>query len=826
MARKVTFESSTYVPCTPCSRGLGTRSRGAGNLRGRSELGHLPSPSCCTQYRDWTKRSVSARLASPSHKIASIMQHPGIPTKTQQNGYAARHAETAVYRTFQIKTFSTELKNHVMVMDFVKSNWFPSQRRAKVCIIHMYQGLKTAEQTASRHEIHSRLFSSPKDHAAWERNESLSHAGLRDNQYSTNDQIALKSLQSEVTEKKPDFAKETLASQNTKMISSIVISQLIDENKSKENGAALPVPCALAQPHACPMRRSLANRSGVTIDRAFAFLPSRSGIQTPPVRAGGPEAEPPSREKPCSRPQKGFASITITARRVGPPTSTLVWGAVRDPLCTKCRTQGTLLGDPSALAGGADQCRHSGPFACTEFSRNSSVMRLTFPEAHARLCDGHKYWVADVDDRQSRLSPGAPQPGKSPLVFSSCVHLRVSQQCPNSIYYLDRSLSVPIEQPPLAGPKMHRSVLSLNLNCSSHRLTPDGVDGTANRVPMSSALKQELLEKSRSPLGPRWNPSMQDSFFKGNPSLGRLHLGTGSCPWSGSPPLEHTEFAGVGTHQVTVQKEEDHATRCHASLRAKQLSIHIPGWSYTAVETKVFSGSSEKQREARVTLSAPPVELKVVKEFLPDGHSSPSNSCQSSSLSEPAESQQQSFLKPSLLLPGFLGPLQDVCTSPQEDNGAQIERESPRGDYTCCDLVVKIKECKQREDSATSEPQPAAPAPAPSKEPNTPDLQEDCSECQQTPVSSLTLQEALEVRNPQFISRSQERLRKLENMAQQRRAQQKGDQGQRQGLLPVRAHKKQFTIPHPLSDNLFKPKERYISEKEMHMRSKRYLAIV
>ncbi|KAM5240483.1 (E2-independent) E3 ubiquitin-conjugating enzyme FATS isoform 2-T2 [Hipposideros larvatus] len=726
MARKVTFESSTYVPCTPCSRGLGARSRGAGNLCGRSELGHLPSPSCCTQYRDWTKRSVSARLASPSHKIASIMQHPGIPTKTQQNGYAARHAETAVYRTFQIKTFSTELKNHVMVMDFVKSNWFPSQRRAKVCIIHMYQGLKTAEQTASRHEIHSRLFSSPKDHAAWERNESLSHAGLRDNQYSTKDQIALKSLQSEVTEKKPDFAKETLASQNTKMISSIVISQLIDENKSKENGAALPVPCALAQPHACPMRRSLANRSGVTIDRAFAFLPGRSGIQTPPVRAGGPEAEPPSREKPCSRPQKGFASITITARRVGPPTSTLVWGAVRDPLCTKCRTQGTLLGDPSALASGADPCRHRGPFACTEFSRNSSVMRLTFPEAHARLCDGHKYWVANVDDRQSRFSPGAPQPGKSPLMFSSCVHLRVSQQCPNSIYYLDRSLSVPIEQPPLAGPKMHRSVLSLNLNCSSHRLTPDGVDGTANRGPMSSALKQELLEGSRSPLGSRWNPSVQDSFFKGNPSLGRLHLGTGSCPWSGSPPLEHTEFAGVGTHQVTVQKEEeDHATRCHASLRAKQLSIHIPGWSYTA------------------------------------------------------------------------------------------------GDYTCCDLVVKIKECKQREDSATSEPQPAAPTPAPSKEPNTPDLQEDCSECQQTPVSSLTLQEALEVRNPQFISRSQERLRKLENMAQQRRAQQKGDQGQRQGLLPVRAHKKQFTIPHPLSDNLFKPKERYISEKEMHMRSKR-----
>ena len=81
------------------------------------------------------------------------MQQSGIPTKTHQKGYVARHTDTVVYPTFQIKTFSTELKNHVMVKDFVKRNWFPSQRRAKVCIIHMYQGLKTAEQTASRYEV-------------------------------------------------------------------------------------------------------------------------------------------------------------------------------------------------------------------------------------------------------------------------------------------------------------------------------------------------------------------------------------------------------------------------------------------------------------------------------------------------------------------------------------------------------------------------------------------------------------------------------------------------------------------------------------------------
>ncbi|XP_023976985.1 (E2-independent) E3 ubiquitin-conjugating enzyme FATS isoform X4 [Physeter macrocephalus] len=650
------------------------------------------------------------------------MQQSGISTKTHQKGYAARHAEAAVHRTFQIKTFSTELKNHVMVMDFVKRNWFPSQRRAKVCIIHMYQGLKTAEQPASRYEIHSRLFSSPKDHSAWERNESLSNAGLRDNQYSPHDQIALKNLQSDVPEKKSDFTEGTLASQNTKMISSIVISQLIDEAKSEENGAELPVPCAY------PVKLSRAERSGVTINRAFEFLPGGLGIQTP-VGERGPATEPPRKEeKPCGGSQKGFASITITARRVGPPASTLVWEAVGGPLCIKCRAQDALLGDPSALAGGADPGRHHGPFACTEFSRNSSAVGLKVPEAHARLCEGHEYWITSVDGREGRFSPSTPrsQEGKSPLVFSSCVHLRVSQPCPNSIYYLDRSLSVPIEPPRLAGPKMHRSVLSLNLHCSSHRLTPDGVDGTANGEPISRALKLELTEGNQNLLGPRWNLGLQESFLKENPSLGRVHLGTagsGMCPWRGSPPLENTD---AGSNQITVRKgKQDRAAHCHTGGHANQLSIHIPGWSYTA------------------------------------------------------------------------------------------------GDYTCCDLVVKIKECKKSEQPTTPEPEPAPTEPESPQGPETHDLPEDCSKSQPMPASSLTLQEALEVRKPQFISRSQERLKKLEHMVQQRKAQRKESLGPKQSLLPVRANKKQFTVPHPLSDNLFKPKERYISEKEMHMRSKR-----
>ncbi|XP_026240093.2 (E2-independent) E3 ubiquitin-conjugating enzyme FATS isoform X2 [Urocitellus parryii] len=650
------------------------------------------------------------------------MLHSGTPSTSPREGLAAGHAGTAADQTFQIKTFSTELKNHVMVMDLVKSNWFPSQRRAKVCIIHLCQGLKTAEQPASRYEIHSRVFSSPKDQSSRERGESLLNAGPRDNHCSPNNPIALRNLQSDVLERKPDFPKEALTSQNSRMISSIVISQLIDENKPREPGAALPLPCAMAQPRACPTKPASTNRSRVSIHRALALLPGKLGVHRRSDERGS-EAERLPTADPGLR--KGFASITITARRVRPAASALVWGTVGESPCPRCRAEDALLGVPSAVTDGAQPHQHHGPFDCAECPRNGSVMRLKVPEARAGLCAGNEYWVTQVDHQESGFSADPPPSGKTPVAFSSCVHLQMSRQCQNSIYYLDKSLSVPVEQPQIASPKVHRSVLSLNLSCSSHELTADGVDGPANAEPMSSGLRQELAEGNPNLQSPHWSPALQESHSKENLSLGRVHLGTGACPWSSSPLSENIELADVGTNLDTARKgKEDHAVP-GTSSHAEQLAIHIPGWSYKA------------------------------------------------------------------------------------------------GDYTCCDLVVKIKECKKSEDPTVPEPSPAPPSPAAPQGAETLDLSQEGSELEQTPANSLTLQEALEAHRPQFISRSQERLRKLERRVQQRKAQQTEHPEQKQSRLPVRANKKQFTVPHPLSDNLFKPKERCISEKEMHMRSKR-----
>ncbi|XP_034368883.2 (E2-independent) E3 ubiquitin-conjugating enzyme FATS isoform X4 [Arvicanthis niloticus] len=547
----------------------------------------------------------------------------------------------------------------------------------------------------------------------------LSGEGLLHKCYSTNDQNTLKNLQSDVTERKLDFTKETLASQNTRMIPPVVISRLIDGKKSMEIGAVLPQ--AIAQPQLHPTKPALARHGGVSTHRPFALSPDRLGILTPSDEQGL-ETEPLSTGDNLDKvPHSGFSSITITARRVGPPASNMVWDTFRDPQCPKCKAKDALFQNPPVLTSGSHLCQHNRPFTCTEFSSNGSTEGLKVSQAHSRLCARQDYWVTHMHDNEDSFSSDNSPSKKVPVVFSSCVHLRVSQQCPSAIYYLDKSLSVPLEQPQIASPKMHRSVLSLSLRCSSHQLTADGVDGPANGEPINRALSKELQGK-QDLLAPQWGQP-QEGHWKESPSLVPVHLGSGTCPRTGSPPLENVKFADVGRNQVPVRKEkEDHAT-CTSSSHANQLSIHIPGWSY-------------------------------------------------------------------------------------------------RADYTCCDLVVKLKEYEKHEDpTATPEPSPATPSPSTPGGPQSSDPSEDSYE--PLLASSMTLQEALEVHRPQFISRSQERLQKLKHMVQQRKTQQKESLGQKQSLRPVRANKKQFTIPHPLSDNLFKPKERCISEREMHMRSKR-----
>ncbi|XP_068957821.1 (E2-independent) E3 ubiquitin-conjugating enzyme FATS [Petaurus breviceps papuanus] len=564
-----------------------------------------------------------------------------------------------------------------------------------------------------------------------------SSQGLQARPYNESNQLSLRNLQSEITEKKSDFAKETLASQKTKMISSLLISQLIDERRLQKNAPALPGQCMMVQPEIHPANPSVVGHSPTNIDQAFSLLPGRMGIKTFSREAGSGTKLPPQGESQDPNPRKGFSSITITARRVAPPASTLMWGTTVDPLCSKCGTEARLK-DKAALAGD----RQAEPPHRLLNGHEGSVNGLSTPfkasEPQGQLCEGLPRWILNPENKENALIPPATPSHreKAALLFSSCVNLRVSQPCANTVHYLDRSLSIPLDPSPITGSKMHRSVLSLNLNCNSHGLTADGAnrmvdaeEGGTGDIPLS--LKPVKPHGNRAPTA--WGPDFRDSRLKEDPPRHRICAGGCPCPWGSEPSLGSPEFpdAGKGTGLAVGKTKGDGMALYRTVSHPNKLSIHIPGWSYAA------------------------------------------------------------------------------------------------GDYRCCDLVVKLKECRRPSEERGMAPEsPAAPAePKSPKKPEPPPEQDGSLEPETDvfPAHSLTLREALEVHKPQFISRSQERLRKLESKAQQRKAQPGESPRKKPSPLPLRAaKKKQYTVPHPLSDNLFKPKERCISEKEMHMRSKRY----
>ncbi|CAN9499700.1 unnamed protein product [Ophioblennius macclurei] len=86
----------------------------------------------------------------------------------------------------------------------------------------------------------------------------------------------------------------------------------------------------------------------------------------------------------------------------------------------------------------------------------------------------------------------------------------------------------------------------------------------------------------------------------------------------------------------------------------------------------------------------------------------------------------------------------------------------------------------------------------------------------------LSLKEALELFKPDFICRSQGRLRRLEQRARRRKVLHDSNPDLVQSFREDRGNpKRNCTTPDPLSDNLFKPRERSISGREMQLRSRR-----
>ncbi|XP_075613758.1 (E2-independent) E3 ubiquitin-conjugating enzyme FATS isoform X2 [Balearica regulorum gibbericeps] len=635
-------------------------------------------------------------------------------------------------------------------------------------------------------------------------------------QWGTDGQRAHTDLQQErAAERKSSSTKESLSSQNTKLISPIVLSQMIDENKSKENWPALPMQSMIPQPSAYHTKQSLANHGSVNTNRAFTVLPSRLEIQASLDDAESPSDSPVTEGKQCQNQWKGFASITITARRVAAGSS-----------------------DP-ARGAGAVQELNAVASTPSKFCRwhllghaNQIVSPLKISDSCSQLGKEPRKQIFDSGNKENSVGLQSSDGREEvPPSFISCVHLQVSQQCPNTIYYLDKSLNVYIDQPRIKCQKIHRSVLSFNINCSSSRLTADGVDGIANGEPIEEVFKTKLLEENKTSLRTNWSADLTENSIINKETTNEGYLGSKYSLQSVfvSELPAFVDIPRRPNNVVTTRKDDDKQPgRYHRTLSLQLLD------SSDEAGTQMVSGSKKKQcttgrSSAMASGSLPDPASRKAIAAATDGSSKKRDPSKGTSKSK--DIQAQGVLKPKMSVSNTMCNRKASSRILSEEN-VHRRNQLLKSDYEFCGSSDKIKESKEEDEWARASRVTLSVAHSldVTREQNsTLAWTETISQAQKTPPAQRTLREALEIHKPQFISRSQERLKRLEHMVQLRKAQQNDAPASSQGALPVRklsststsSKKKQYTIPHPLSDNLFKPKERFIPEKEMHMRSKR-----
>ncbi|XP_058697857.1 (E2-independent) E3 ubiquitin-conjugating enzyme FATS isoform X2 [Poecile atricapillus] len=605
---------------------------------------------------------------------------------------------------------------------------------------------------------------------------------------------------------KSSLTKESLPSQNTALISPVIIA-VIDEDKSRGNHPSLPMQVLIPQPRACLTKPSLPNHGSAVVSRTFLVLPSRLEIQASSEDTMSPTDSPSPRQ--CPRQQKGFASITVTARRVPVGSGDLAHGAGAGQ-------------EPNAVSPTS--------------SKVPAVLERWPPPANANQPPS----LAEEPQKQL-FDPGIKEDGvglqssdgkeKMSPSFTSRVQLQVSQPCPNTIYYLDKSLNVCIDQPRVKCQKIYRSTLSLSLKCSLSGLTADGVDGIANGEPMEERAPRKLPGANRASLRSHLSTDFTGNNVIREEKTKEEHLGS-------KYPLQSVFASGLpafveiprGPHKAAATKEEDEQPGSHHSV----FSLQIPRSSNEA-GTPMLLGS-RKRSSTTAPGSPPDATSRETIAAATDGSSSRADPSKDTSKSK--EIQAQGVLKPKMFISSSTCSIKASSRVLREENvhGQKQLLKSHSGFLAPRDRTKELEAQDERERrrrvtlsrvTLSRVTLPRASSPDVTWDKNLLTWPESTSQLEKTPAAPWTLREALEIHNPQFISRSQKRLKRLELMVQLRRAQQREAPPGTPRALPRKlptstsSKKKQFTIPDPLSDNLFKPKERIIPEKEMHMRSKR-----
>ncbi|KAM8924613.1 (E2-independent) E3 ubiquitin-conjugating enzyme FATS [Pelodytes ibericus] len=540
-------------------------------------------------------------------------------------------------------------------------------------------------------------------------------------------------------------SKTSLGSYNAELISSILISQMIDKKELEDNRFLSPMYCG-TKPNSSSIQQSAANHTSLGISSEFTLLPGKLDIQTPLDNIIHRANLYPTEEKQTMHKKKGFSSITITARRNITSLKHALKQIASDPASPISRNNDLLMKDPISPVEHDHKCRY---FDNQERFMQSNTQYGLF-NSNGMPRTSHTLFIPNTKNRSMSFC-------------ISYVYVRVNQSHPAVIYHTNKSLSLPIGKPSKADHRTYTSTISFKINCHSSK-----VDST-NKMDSTMLHRPDFVQSDSSLLIKK---SKGQETVKGQP------------PSNIALQTNNSQLSALLTETVTTSKP---------SNECKMESGHSYGPCQDILNCLNTKGSSLQgvQKQDPITLC----DIYSQKDFQPQDFSNLGtersnittfNFIFGRQITQP-DKEKSKLQKENIPLNGL-----KQCNA-YKKIAIYIKENMPLTTFIEKNIIIFHPGFKNKNKENLSE--------------------------------IMSLREALEHHRPDFISSSQERLHKLELMVNRRKIQQNQEASKStQQYLEPRSEfskRKMFTVPHPSSNNLFKPKERTISEREMHQRSKR-----
>ncbi|OCT71605.1 (E2-independent) E3 ubiquitin-conjugating enzyme FATS [Xenopus laevis] len=605
----------------------------------------------------------------------------------------------------------------------------------------------------------------------------------------------------------------------------------------------------IPQPNSSHEKQSMADHNSVSTNRAFTALPIKLEIQTTLDKSiHGPNLNS-NHQKQSHTVRKGFSSITITAKKNNPQSNHAEIKTVPEPIMSLCRNNNMAFqgSDFSSELHQPSQDKHRHLSLSASRCRTFHTCLQTSSSTPCRACICRK--------ENSHLSSSN---GEDRVSFISSIYSTTNQVSPAVISYVDKSLALCLGKIKTSSQNIYKSEMSFKIN---HH--PPSRNDTINKVGTELCRSVSLADrKTIFNLEARERPS-----FQKQPDILDNDLETKS--YARSEYLFKTKETTKDCNELNMKLKHDTKYQldppkwlsqgprsCSAKIKGKA-NYSIDPWGDSTVfnlETKertsfqrqpdILDNDLETKSPARskylfktkeTTKGCNELNIKLKHDtkyqldqpkWLSQGPRScsarikesnhqvltpkPDPQLQRGCLSEGKSNFQPERSKSTTF--NFIFGKQ----TPKSENGKQIshkENIAPNGSKW-------PKSCEKTErDCIEDLPLPLQTMIF---------QQQQLKENKESEAEGMSLREALELHRPDFISNSQERVHKLELMAQHRKIKQvqvppKTLQSPLSKLTPkvTSYRRKLFTVPLPLSNNLFKPTERVISEKEMQQRSKR-----